>query len=86
MSKWKWEGKVPKGLENNTHLVIRCKVVPKLNCQSIRRTNRSFICYKSKDNEEKDRNDLSILMINRAKYVKELHKSIDQESLNLHLK
>ena len=79
-SKWKWEGKVPKGFENNTHLVSM-KGGSKLKKASGGPTDHS---YATKVIYEKGGN-LSTYDT-RAKYVKELHKSIPESLAALKIK
>ena len=79
-SKWKWEGKVPKGFENNTHLVSM-QGGSKLKKASGGPTDHS---YATKVIYEKGGN-LSTYDT-RAKYVKELHKSIPESLAALKIK
>ena len=79
-SKWKWEGKVPKGFENNTHLVSM-QGGSKLKKASGGPTDHS---YATKVIYEKGGN-LSTYDT-RAKYVKELHKSIPESVAALKIK
>jgi len=79
-SKWKWEGKVPKGFKNNTHLVSM-KGGSKLKKASKGPTGHS---YATKVIYEKGGN-LSTYDT-RAEYVKELHKSIPESLAALKIK
>ena len=79
-SKWKWEGKVPEGFENNTHLVSM-KGGSKLKKASGGPTDHS---YATKVIYEKGGN-LSTYDT-RAEYVKELYKSVPESLAALKIK
>ena len=79
-SKWKWEGKVPEGFENNTHLVSM-QGGSKLKKASGGPTDHS---YATKVIYEKGGN-LSTYDT-RAEYVKELYKSVPESLAALKIK
>ena len=79
-SKWKWEGKVPEGFENNTHLVSM-QGGSKLKKASGGPTDHS---YATKVIYEKGGN-LSTYDT-RAEYVKELYKSVPESMAALKIK